>query len=147
MKRCIKCKKLLPTDNFSKRADNLYKRRNVCKKCVKIQTTIWRHKNPKKISRLCARYYKELKDLKNKVLALNPCIVCKEKRIGCLDFHHLDPSIKESNVTRCHSSKKLMKELTKCVVLCANCHRLYHMGEVQLPSIINLIFIPKGIKD
>ena len=82
MKRCIKCKRLLSIDDFSKRADNLYKRRNACKKCVKTQTTNWRHKNPERISLLCARYYKELKGLKNQVLTLNPCIVCKEKRIG-----------------------------------------------------------------
>lgn len=31
-----------------------------------------------------------------------------------------------------------MREVVKCTVLCANCHRLYHLGQVILPSIPQL---------
>lgn len=49
----------------------------------------------------------------------------KEK---CLDFHHVDPSNKKDVIRNMvASSKKSMKEeLTKCIPLCANCHRMRH---------------------
>lgn len=46
------------------------------------------------------------------------------------DFHHLDPSKKEYSVTqllRNFTSEEILKtEIDKCVLLCANCHRLEH---------------------
>jgi len=49
-----------------------------------------------------------------------------------LDFHHKDPDEKENTVAvgsnRCWSTSKLQEEMDKCVLLCANCHRLVHAG-------------------
>ena len=44
------------------------------------------------------------------------------------EFHHPDPSEKDfhiSNKSTC-SWKKVKKELDKCIMLCANCHRIEH---------------------
>lgn len=57
------------------------------------------------------------------------CAHCGESEPVCLDFHHLDPSTKETNLSKGISSlsfKKLMDEIKKCIVLCANCHRKEH---------------------
>ena len=45
-----------------------------------------------------------------------------------LEFHHLDPSQKEANWSkmRLWGEKRLLTELDKCVLLCANCHRETH---------------------
>jgi hypothetical protein len=45
-----------------------------------------------------------------------------------LDFHHIDPDTKESNILKMigFSRAAIAKEVNKCVVLCANCHRLAH---------------------
>ena len=52
-----------------------------------------------------------------------------------LDFHHLDPSIKEFNLTRNSIGwEKLKPELDKCVLLCSNCHRMIHAGVILLPD-------------
>jgi len=45
------------------------------------------------------------------------------------DFHHLDPTTKEfalssKGITK--SWKKVEEELKKCILLCANCHRIVH---------------------
>lgn len=48
--------------------------------------------------------------------------------INAMDFHHLDASKKEASVSTLirYSRKRALSELEKCVVLCANCHRLRH---------------------
>lgn len=47
------------------------------------------------------------------------------------DFHHLDPTIKENHIGKLISGKieKLKAELDKCILLCANCHRMEHWGK------------------
>ncbi len=48
------------------------------------------------------------------------------KCIGALEFHHLDPTIKDELVCRSRSFEKAKKEMDKCVLLCSNCHREEH---------------------
>ena len=47
------------------------------------------------------------------------------------DFHHVDPSTKEYKPSQLFSGKweKLTVELDKCIMVCANCHRLIHNEE------------------
>lgn len=57
------------------------------------------------------------------------CIFCGyDKYNGALDFHHID------GITR--SWKRVEKELEKCVLVCANCHREIHAGMLQLSEVI-----------
>ena len=44
------------------------------------------------------------------------------------DFHHLNPSEKDVDwgKLRLRSWDKIVKELSKCVLLCSNCHRIRH---------------------
>ncbi len=47
---------------------------------------------------------------------------------AALDFNHIDPSKKTGNIAEKVSNwslKKLMTEVDKCEVLCANCHRIH----------------------
>ena len=48
----------------------------------------------------------------------------------CYDLHHRDPSEKEMNMTNLQDKawKRVEKELKKCDLLCANCHRVAHHG-------------------
>ena len=60
------------------------------------------------------------------------CTTCGFDHPAALDFHHEDPSKKEANIHRLLQnglSSKLEKELAKCIVLCANCHRIHHHNE------------------
>jgi hypothetical protein len=47
------------------------------------------------------------------------------------EFHHLDPKQKDVawNKLRLRSKKARQEELDKCVLLCANCHRIRHHEE------------------
>jgi len=49
-----------------------------------------------------------------------------DKFIGALEFHHTDPSKKDPNGLKKFSFESLKKEIDKCILLCANCHREEH---------------------
>ena len=47
---------------------------------------------------------------------------------AAFDFHHTDPTTKDYdwNRLRLKSWEAIIGELAKCVLLCANCHRIRH---------------------
>ncbi len=55
------------------------------------------------------------------------CIKCGyDKCAGVLEFHHLDPKTKSFNIGKAGNSMslfRLLEEIKKCILLCANCHR------------------------
>ena len=67
------------------------------------------------------------------------CQICKyNKCSGALDLHHIDPTQKDINMSKiranCASWEIIVKELRKCILLCANCHREVHAGQTILPE-------------
>lgn len=66
------------------------------------------------------------------------CICGYNKCTEALDFHHLDKSEKEespSYIIMRWSFEKAKKELDKCILVCANCHREIHANEKENISI------------
>ena len=66
------------------------------------------------------------------------CIVCGySKYEGALEFHHLDDNSKDfglSSKGMTRSWERIKKELDKCILVCANCHREIHSQKLQLPE-------------
>ena len=66
------------------------------------------------------------------------CMVCGYKRYsGALDFHHVDHTKKDFGLSvrgLTRSWGKIKKEIEKCALVCANCHREIHAGITQLPK-------------
>lgn len=62
------------------------------------------------------------------------CTNCQEDEPACLVFHHKDPKKKtigiSSMVNHGLAINTIKKEMEKCIVLCANCHRKLHWGLV-----------------
>lgn len=62
----------------------------------------------------------------------NSCVDCNGVfHPAIYDFHHLDPNEKDFQIGSLSSTKlteSIKSELDKCVLLCANCHRLRHFG-------------------
>lgn len=62
------------------------------------------------------------------------CVKCGYDRcFAALEFHHVKPRIKEHTISKLikrafTENRKLVttKELTKCIILCSNCHRELH---------------------
>jgi len=67
-------------------------------------------------------FFKEFKrDLK--------CVRCGESEPSCIEFHHEDPTIKDFDIAsavRRYSIDRVLMEMAKCLILCANCHRKEH---------------------
>ena|SRR3989338_3220546 len=68
----------------------------------------------------------------------NKCAICGyNKYPDVLEFHHIDPKKKEFNLSLdklTRSWARVRRQLKKCILLCANCHREYHAGVTQLPK-------------
>lgn len=116
-KTCPKCQQKLELN-----ADNFYMRRNGfhhwCKQCNNTITY-----TKQKEQKLRSVEYKGSK-----------CCLCGySKYVGALDFHHIDPSKKDFDLSslRSYTWETVQKELDKCILVCRNCHAEIH-GKVVL---------------
>jgi hypothetical protein len=61
------------------------------------------------------------------------CSKCGESAPECLHFHHRDANEKTIDVSiavgRAWSKERILDEMAKCDVLCANCHAKHHWDE------------------
>lgn len=113
-------------DKHNQRAKDYYKANP---EKVKEHSRKWAKANPEKraktTKKIAQRYGQEVIDYK----VSKGCANCPEKHPACLEFHHLDPSKKEYNISgyrRRGGLKYIQKEIDKCIVLCSNCHRKLH---------------------
>lgn len=71
-----------------------------------------------------------LRKIVNDYKSGHPCKICGEGDIRCLEFHHRNPKEKVAAVSvmmnNVVSKKRLLAEIAKCDVICANCHRKIH---------------------
>lgn len=86
-------------------------------------TRKWQQKNMELVRhysrKLSARRKKYLDALKKN----GQCTFCSEKDFRVLEWAHKNRKTKTIAVPLAGSWKALRKELTKCLLLCANCHR------------------------
>lgn len=62
------------------------------------------------------------------------CEKCRYDRcVDALEFHHLDPNEKDFSIGgKSWSLERLKKEVDKCILICANCHRELHSSYTLL---------------
>lgn len=96
---------------------------------------IWYPRNKKRRMELNSIWKVKERDRFNEYKKTLSCVVCGENESSCLDFHHKDASEKEGAIatllSKNNSFNAVLKEIEKCVVLCANCHRKYHAGVID----------------
>lgn len=63
------------------------------------------------------------------------CMICGYDRcVDALDFHHRDEQTKSFGISQnglTRSWEKVRKEVDKCILVCANCHREIHSNNMQ----------------
>jgi len=88
--------------------------------------------------KLCRQLKRKEVNRRNKALAIeykggkcNDCLQVVHQ--SAFEFHHLDPLTKEKDPTHFLNDQtdlnaKAKEELDKCILLCANCHRIRHFN-------------------
>ena len=67
-----------------------------------------------------------------KIMKGGECAICGYRACqAALQFHHVDPSTKAFNISQSmsRSMDDLEAEVSKCILLCANCHTEWHEKE------------------
>jgi hypothetical protein len=122
-KVCLTCCKELPIASFSKRS---IKRKNDFQPHCKICRSAKRREVARRNKALAIKY---------KGGKCNDCLTVVHQ--AAFEFHHTDPSTKadkepthflNDGVNGISDSAK--QELDKCVLLCANCHRIRHFSDL-----------------
>lgn len=126
-------------EKLSEKSKELYR---IKKEEIKLRTSIYRANNKEKLK----EYYSNTKEIQiqqvlqrrenNKaeyiLLKGGKCEICgfeyNGENAACFDFHHENPEEKEYNpsIAIRLRREKALKELEKCQLVCANCHRLIH---------------------
>lgn len=111
----------------------------------------WLKDNPEKVRAYKKKYYlankskviaesnarkQDLKRWADDLKSSLKCALCPENDIVCLDFHHTNPDEKDMAIARAVSygvsKARILAEMKKCKVLCANCHRKVHAGKMRV---------------
>lgn len=120
MKECRYCKKVYPESLFGialTTKDKIYYRHK-CKFCYQSTKNILK---------------KKYKDYISEYKVKKKCSDCGNGDHRVLEFHHRDKSEKEFSISFAYDNRyginKIMEEIKKCDILCANCHRIRHWQE------------------
>lgn len=115
MLNCSKCETPLNEENSLKRYGKRKNKINsYCKLCFNKYVIARRYKIKEET----------IKKFGNKC---NDCNLSFPAQV--YDFHHLDPTQKDYDWNRMRqiSKQKREEELSKCIMVCANCHRIRHL--------------------
>lgn len=132
-KRCSKCKVERPIEKFSKnksRKDGLH---SSCKPChnqyLKSHYEKRKEYYIEKAKRHNTKYREEHTKFIRELKENTPCTDCGQNYpYYVMDFDHLDPKTKLENIgwmtARRLGIETIKKEISKCEIVCSNCHRI-----------------------
>lgn len=106
--------------------------RSWCRECTTKQNAEYRAANRYKYNQNARQRRHERKQRAIEYKG-GVCEYCKGRfHSAAFDFHHLDPNEKDKDpgLMMSMSDENLFKELDKCILLCANCHRVHHFKEL-----------------
>ena len=151
---CTGCGVLRTADNTHRNRSRKSGLSDYCKKCSNKRRAIYCKNNKTKIKESQANYIANNKTKTKKRLAkyglkmrkillnytnalkVNGCGACGYKQYPiALDFHHLDGDNDNGKISNMKTIKKVANELEtkRIVILCSNCHRAFHAGNIELP--------------
>lgn len=133
-KICSQCKQIKPLTEFYKANSKPGGYSYSCKLCSDAANKKTRDKYHERYLGYRAEYKRSLNERVNTYKCSLGCRVCGENsHPSVLDMHHLDPTIKEDAPSMMRTSwDRWIAEASKCIVLCANCHRKVHAGILEV---------------
>jgi hypothetical protein len=140
---CVVCKQIKPEEDFNWRNKSQGLRKNNCKPCDReMKRRFYVNHREQVIAENVDRNLRKKQTFQSWKQSLS-CCMCGETDEACLDFHHKDPTQKEfliSKLVTNSSFEKLKAELSKCVCVCANCHRKIHKYNLSVPDNAGVVF-------
>jgi len=136
IKKCNKCGVEKPHNQFHKRGNGVQSK---CKSCAVETSKEWYNnkKNHDKVFlyQRAENKKKYLQNMVNNIKEHYGCVICQEKESCCLDFHHINE--KDKNVSyfvHIKNLSKIINEISKCICVCANCHRKIHANKIKVKN-------------
>ena len=131
MKVCHACGKEKPLDQFNWKDKAKQRRSPTCRECMRqyIQTHYRNNVDYyiKKARRRKKAYIEATYKKITEYLLAHPCVDCGEADPIVLEFDHIEKETKTAEVSKMFQLQRrwdiIMKEIEKCEVRCANCHR------------------------
>jgi len=128
MKICTICKEEKSKSEFNKKNIEKDKLQPHCRECSHKRFKIYYENNKEKQKKTVIETKKKVRRNNQayvyNYLSEHPCVVCGEDDPIVLDFDHLRDKKECISVTLAKwSLKNIIKEIEKCQILCANCHR------------------------
>lgn len=131
MKKCSKCKKEKPIEEFNFKTKSTGFRQYQCKVCTRLYIKNHYNRNKgyylRKAKKRNAKIKLKIYEYLCEYLVKHPCIDCGESDLAVLEFDHKGeiPKFKAvSHMIRNQAKlEKIIEEINKCEVRCANCHR------------------------
>jgi hypothetical protein len=131
MKHCHRCKESKSFEEFNKNNTKADGYQIFCRICEKAYKKEWYEENKaahkKRVNERNIEIRKDTRTRLYQFYLEHPCIDCGESRPECLDLDHVRGQ-KWKNVSRLVGSSNtwpiIQKEIDKCEVRCANCHRV-----------------------
>lgn len=131
-KTCSKCGEIKSLEFFALSKTGTNGRAAECKQCHKERDRIHFEKNKRKILDQTQQWRKKSSEWFAEYKKTLKCEICGENHPSVIQFHHKDPSIKKESISLMYwkvNKEKVMEEIEKCSVLCANCHFKLHWNE------------------
>jgi 5-methylcytosine-specific restriction endonuclease McrA len=127
-KLCTKCNKVKLLSEFNKNASKPLGVQVHCRECTKKHSKFKYETDPHYREIINAHNKKNFLDTRVWIISYlkeHPCVICGESDVVVLEFDHLDPSDKKTDISSLttYSISTIKKEIEKCQVLCGNCHR------------------------
>jgi hypothetical protein len=132
-KQCMKCKKYKELSEYNKNKSRKDGLQTCCRECSNIYSKVLYPKYKQRIMDRNKVNRQKYNDVIRDYKVSKGCSFCNENHPACLEFHHLDPSVKEYNIGDKMGElglDTLFKEIDKCIVLCSNCHRKHHWNHL-----------------
>ncbi len=122
---CSRCKALKEGTEFNKNKTRKNGLQHYCRNCHGESVKTYLDNNRQSFNKKQAEQRERKRRKLYEYLCLHPCVDCGEDDVTVLDFDHLRD--KKHTISSLIVSKRcwlyVLKEIEKCEVRCANCHR------------------------
>jgi hypothetical protein len=141
MQICSICRTAKYSADFFYRNKNTNRLHTQCKECyITKRRKTWRDHYHKYGSNYRKRAIERTRDVRNELrqrmleyLHDKACAICGVNDVRVLEFDHIDPTKKSFGIAKAltytFSWERILNEVSKCQILCANCHKIKTASE------------------